>query len=56
VDDAFTNNELKRLCQMIDGRCSIIIGGQASHFYSRHIDSLGCGICSTAKAMMRQLH
>jgi MerR family transcriptional regulator, light-induced transcriptional regulator len=56
VDDAFTNNELKRLCQMIDGRCSIIIGGQASHFYRRHIDSLGCGICSTAKAMMRQLH
>lgn len=56
VDDAFTNNELKRLCQMIDGRCSIIIGGQASHFYRRHIDSLGCGMCSTAKAMMQQLH
>lgn len=56
VDDAFTNNELKRLCEMIDDRCSIIIGGQASHFYRRHIDALGCAIGATAKAMLRQLY
>jgi len=56
VDDAFTTSELKRLCEMIDSRCSIIIGGQASRFYHRYIHSLGCGMCTTAKAMMRQLH
>lgn len=56
VDDRFTGNELRRLAQLVDGRCSIIIGGHACHFYRRHIDSLGCAVCTTVKAMMRQLH
>ena len=56
VDDAFTHSELKRLCEMIDGRCSIIIGGQASHLYRSQIDSLGCSICASTTAMISQLH
>lgn len=54
VDDGFTNRELQRLSELIDGRCSIIIGGQASHFYRRHIDAIGCAICTTVKAMMNR--
>ena len=55
VDDGFTNNELKRLSELIDGRCSIMIGGQASHHYHRQIDAIGGMICCTnCKAMIRQ--
>ena len=56
VDDAFTSNELERLAQLVGGRCSIVIGGQASHFYRRHIDALGGSICTTVTAMMHHLH
>ena len=55
MDDAFTNSELKRLTQLIDGRCPVVVGGRASHHYRGHMDSTGCTVCTTVKAMMRRL-
>lgn len=56
VDDAFTLNELQRLSDLIDGRCPLIIGGQACHFYRRQMDALGGTVCTTIKALISQLN
>ncbi|GAB6906825.1 putative Transcriptional regulator, MerR family [Desulfosarcina cetonica] len=53
VDDGFTINELHRLSEMVDGRCRIAVGGQASRFYRRHIEAVGGVNCTTLQAMLR---
>jgi MerR family transcriptional regulator, light-induced transcriptional regulator len=55
VDDEFTSHELSRLAEMLDGRCRIVVGGQASRHYRPVIDAVGGMVCETAGEMLQTL-
>jgi len=55
VDDEFTSHELSRLAELLDGRCRIVVGGQASRHYRPVVDAVGGMVCETAGEMLQTL-
>ena len=53
-DDRFMANELNRLCSFLDGRCSLVIGGRASHAYRRQVEEAGA-VWATTEAFIQLL-
>ncbi|MGD9332285.1 MAG: cobalamin B12-binding domain-containing protein [Desulfobacterales bacterium] len=56
VDDAFMHSELTKLTDWIDGRCPLIVGGQASKRYRKSIEAVGAIFCPTTTDLVGQLH
>jgi len=40
-------NEMNRFCGFLDGRCSLVVGGRASHAYHRQVEDAGAVWAST---------
>jgi methanogenic corrinoid protein MtbC1 len=55
VDDAFMQDELIRLTDLLNGRCPLVVGGRASHKYRRSIEAAGGETCSTAAELISRL-
>lgn len=53
-DDRFMANELNRLCGLLDGRCSLVIGGRASNVYRRQVECAGA-VWATTEAFIELL-
>jgi DNA-binding transcriptional MerR regulator len=54
-DDRFMANELDRLCGFLDGQCSLVVGGRASHAYLRQVEGAGA-VWAGTEAFIQMLH
>ncbi len=55
IDDAFMQNELARLSDLLSNGCPLVIGGRASHHYRRNIEAAGGETCATAAELVSRL-
>ncbi len=56
VNDAFMQNELSRLSDLLENDCPLIFGGQASETYRREIEAIGGQVCATPEDLVQMLH
>jgi DNA-binding transcriptional MerR regulator len=54
-NDAFVHNEFARLSQLIGGACPVLVGGRASAYYRRCIESTGAHLCTNTTDLVRRL-
>jgi len=55
VNDAFMQDELIRLSDLLNNGCPLVVGGRASHNYRRSIEAAGGENCSTAAELVSRL-
>ena len=55
VDDAFMQDELVRLSDLLNNGCPLVVGGRASHNYRRSIEAAGGENCLTAVELVIRL-
>ena len=55
VNDAFMQDELTRLSDLLNNGCPLVVGGRASHNYRGSIEAAGGENCSTAAELVARL-
>jgi len=55
VNDGFMLSELKRLCDLVDEQCPLVIGGQASHIFLERLEQPGITWATTRELIDRFL-
>jgi DNA-binding transcriptional MerR regulator len=56
VNDAFMQNELSHLSDLLENGCPLIFGGQASESYRRDLETIGGHVCATPEDLVQMLH
>ncbi|BBO71962.1 hypothetical protein DSCA_58920 [Desulfosarcina alkanivorans] len=52
VDDTFMHDQLDQLSTLLNGHCPLVIGGRASNYYRRSIETAGAEVCLTAAELV----
>jgi hypothetical protein len=54
--DAFVQEERHQLSALIDGRCPLVVGGQASEHYQLFIEAAGGTVCLKNEEFLSLFH
>lgn len=54
ANDAFIENQLQRLANLLEGQCPFIVGGFASEIYRRSIETAGGECCPTTDGLIER--